>query len=199
MTPPPTSLSEQGLDIGSGQRAFEQELGLTLPDDLETLLGESLTLVIGSKNLEMIPTLTGPADLTNLDVGLSLVSEPAKAKDLADRLVTLVGQLDVQLTATQTDDGAAIATNGHAAEALSGGGDLGDDATFKAAVPDADRAFGSIYVDISSILDTLVKADPPAEVAAQIKQLAVLSAVGGSVSRKSDHVAQSTLRVTFTD
>ena len=42
---------------------FERETGLELPDDLETLFGDELTFAVGSKNLDKLPTLSGPDDI----------------------------------------------------------------------------------------------------------------------------------------
>ena len=190
-------LKKDGEDTDAELASIKKEFDFDLPDDLVTLLGDSLTLAVGSRNLETLPTLSSPADLANLDIGLAFVSDPTKAKDLADRLVSFADGFDVPLAASSTANGAVIATNGAAAKALGGGGALGKDDTFTKVVPDADKAFGALYVNIGAILTALSKSDPPPDVAKQIDQLKVLSALGGSASRDSDHVGRANLRLTF--
>lgn len=192
-------LKESGEDTDAELASIKKKFGFVLPDDIETLLGDSLTLAIGSTNLDKLPTLSSPAGLANLDIGLSLVSDPAKAKDLADRLVTQAKKFDVRLSAFSTPHGTVISTNGGTSVSLGGDGEvhLGKDDTFTKVVPDADKAFGAFYVNIGEILTALTKSDPPAEIAREIDQLKVLSALGGSASKKYDHVGQFGLRLTF--
>ena len=192
-------LRKSGEDPTSELASIKKKFGFTLPEDIETLLGDSLTLAIGSTNLETLPTLSSPADLAHLDIGLSLVSDPIKAKDLADRLVKLAERFGVPLHAFSAPHGAVISTDGGTSVSLGGSGEvaLGKDDTFTKVVPDADNAFGALYVNIGAILDAISKAGPPPDIAKQIDQVKVLSALGGSVSKKSDHVGQATLRLSF--
>ena len=71
--------------------AFEDEPGLKLPEDLEPLLGDGLILpsaVATSRRSDV----SGPEDITQLDIGLKLTTDPTKGADLAKRLVDLAAE-----------------------------------------------------------------------------------------------------------
>jgi hypothetical protein len=183
-------------DLVSG---FEDATGLKAPEDLETLFGDGLTIAVGSRNLEKLPSLEDPADIASLDVALMMSSDPDRALDLARRLVRLASQAGVDLSATGTDDGAVLATNQEAAEALDGSGTLGDDDTFRSVMPYGDDTAYGLYVDVATILDTISKADPPADVAQDIEEARALKAVGLSYGEKDDEHTVFSLRVAFAE
>lgn len=166
---------------------FEKETGLKLPADLETLFGDSLTIAIGSKNLETLPTMSSPADIASLDAAAQMTTDPTKAYDLAKRLAALATQAGLTLATSQTDDGAVLATNPEAAAALDGTGKLGDDAAFKSVMPYGDDTIYGMFVDVGTILDKINEADPPAEVAKGIEQAKALKAIGISYGTKDKH------------
>ncbi|MEV7397840.1 hypothetical protein [Aeromicrobium sp. NPDC092404] len=176
---------------------FERSTGLKLPEDLETLFGESLTVSIGSSNLENVPALSGPADVAELDVALKMTTDPAKAIDLATRLAALASQVGIELPTKETDDGAIIATNEDAAEAIdTPNGKLGDDDTFTSVMPYGDDTAFGLFVDVGTILDKLMEADPPDDVAKDIEEARTVKAVGLSGGKDGEHSVFS-LRVSF--
>ncbi|KAA1380234.1 DUF3352 domain-containing protein [Aeromicrobium fastidiosum] len=177
---------------------FEQATGFKLPEDLETLFGDSLTLAVGSKNLETLPTLSGPDDISSLDVALSLSSESAPALDLVKRIAALASDAGIPLVTSPTDDGAVLATNEDAADAITDpDGSLGDEDAFKSVIPDGDSTSGGVYVNIGTIIDKLLEADPPADVRQDIESAKALSAVGVSTSEQGEDRSLVRLRVAF--
>ncbi|VXC46000.1 DUF3352 domain-containing protein [Aeromicrobium sp. 9AM] len=178
-------------------KEFENSTGLKLPADLETLFGDELTFAVGSKNLEKLPELAGPEDVAGLDVALKMTTDPAKAYDLAKRLAALAGQAGIELPTKQTADGAVIATNQGAADAIdASGGKLGDDDTFKSVMPYGDDTLYGLFVDVGTVLDKLSDANPPDDVAKDIEEAKALKAVGFSYATKGKHTVFS-LRVAF--
>jgi hypothetical protein len=175
---------------------FEKATGLNVPEDLETLFGDQLTLAVGSKNLETIPTLSGPGDIAGLDFALKMTTDPDKAIDLAKRLASLASQAGIELSTSKTDDGAVIATNQDAADALDGSGKLGDDDTFQSVMPYGDDTLYGLFVDVGTILDKLSKADMPKDDAKEIEQAKALRAIGFSYGKKDEHTVFS-VRVAF--
>lgn len=177
---------------------IEQETGFKLPEDLETLFGDSLTLAIGAKNLETLPTMSGPDGFTALDVALSLTSDKTKALDLVQRISSLASDAGIPLIAAPTDDGAVLATNQGAADAITDpDGNLGDEKSFQEVIPDGDSTYGGLYVNMGAILDKLLEADPPEEIRSGIEEAKALSAVGFSVSSKKGDRSLVSLRVSF--
>ncbi|MET1062598.1 MAG: hypothetical protein ABWX71_06855 [Aeromicrobium sp.] len=172
---------------------IERETGLRLPEDLETLFGDTLTLAVGARNVEQLPTFGGPGDLSTLDVALSLTSDRAQALDLVQRLADLAADVGIPLVTAATDRGAVLATNQDAADAVSDpDGTLGERDTFTEVVPDAEGSSSGLFVDIGAIIDALQQADPPDDLAKDLEEASDLSAFGLSVGEDDDH---STLRL----
>ncbi|MET0931484.1 MAG: hypothetical protein ABWX74_18330 [Aeromicrobium sp.] len=197
----PLPADDFGLGIDSAQDfidQIEQETGFKLPEDLATLFGDSLTLAIGSDNLETIPSLSGAEDFAELDVALALTSDKAAALDLVERIAQLASDAGIPLVASPTDDGAVLATNQGAADAIAKpDGKLGDEKAFQSVIPDGDSAQGGFYLDIGTILDKVLEADPPADVRDGIESASALSAVGVSSSEAGGDRTLTRLRVSF--
>ena len=180
---------------GDDLSSIEDELGLKLPEDLETLLGDGLMLAVGGRNLETLPTLSGPEDLAQLDIGLKLTTDPVKGADLAKRLIDLAAKEGFRLAASPTDDGVVIATNAEAAGAFAGTGTLGKSENFKRAVAHP-GAFPAFYMDIDSILEALKASNPPPDVEDVLDELDPLSAFAVS-STFDNKLLKATLRLTL--
>ncbi|MET0449747.1 MAG: hypothetical protein ABW004_15135, partial [Aeromicrobium sp.] len=197
----PLPADDFGLGVDSAQDfidQIEQETGFKLPEDLATLFGDSLTLAIGSDNLETIPEMSGSDDFAGLDIALALTSDKAAALDLVQRIAKLASDGGVPLVAAPTDDGAVLATNQGAADAIaSPDGKLGDVKAFRSVIPDGDSAQGGFYLDIGTILDKVLEADPPADVRDGIESASALSAVGVSSSEAGGDRTLTRLRVSF--
>ena len=185
------------IDPDAILKDFESETGLKIPEDIETLLGDRLTLAVGSDNLELIPALAGPDDVARLNIGLSLHSDAEKAADLAGRLSKLAKRAGIQLTVEKTSDGAVIATNSAAARMFDGSGKLGAKESFTRVIPNGAKATSAFYVDIAAILDALEAANPPPDFESVIDQLKAVSAIGFSTSTVGDYTRTSG-RIIFT-
>lgn len=189
--------AREGIDPQQELADLETELGLKLPEDLETLLGDGLIFTVGGRNLETLPMLSGPDDVSQLDIGLKLTTDPTKGADLAKRLVDLATDIGLNLVATPTDDGVVIATNAEAADAFAGGGKLGTSENFKRAVVHK-GAFPALYVNIDTILEALKASNPPPEIEDVLDELEPLSALAFS-SAYDDKTLKATLRLALDD
>ncbi|MCU1536842.1 MAG: hypothetical protein JWP82_1193 [Humibacillus sp.] len=132
-------LSSTGVDPLA---EIEQQLGLSLPDDLKVLLGRSFTLAAPEQGTSAdIPT-----------VGAKVVSSDAKRADsLVGRLLETAGAPDGALTHTVDGDKVFVATTPGYADDLKAGGKLGDTDAFKQAVGDVSAANFTIYVDLDKV------------------------------------------------
>lgn len=179
--------------------SFESEFGLTIPDDLETLLGDTFTMAVGRANLENIPALSGPEDITSLDVAIHTQGDPTQTQEVMQTLADLAAEyIGVLLVAQQTDDGAVLATNDEAAQAVLDGGELGEQDTFRAVMPHGDDTVQGIYIDIAAIIDAIESAGPPDDVRDDLQQVEALAGIGMSVANVDDTGVFS-LRVAFSD
>ncbi|MEO6605933.1 MAG: hypothetical protein ABIN55_09990, partial [Aeromicrobium sp.] len=186
-------LEADGID--DDLASFEKEFGLKIPEDIETLLGDGLTLAVGDRNLETLPMMSGPEDIAQLDVGLKLTTDPTKGADLAQRLVDLAAEVGITLISTPADDGVVISTNPGAAEAFTGDGGLGKSEKFKKAVAHQGGDPG-LFINIDSIVDALLASNPPPDVEDMLNELGPLSAFAVS-SDFDDKLFKATLRLTL--
>ncbi|MET3960376.1 hypothetical protein ABIE44_000310 [Marmoricola sp. OAE513] len=128
---------------------FEDETGLKIPEDLDTLLGKALTLSLGGD---------APADLAQIEgfseipVGLVVHGDGQKIKDLIARLEDTFGAslADVQIGVKSSGDRVVLSTSEDYADSLLENGSLGDSSRFKDAIPEAGRASSVFYVDFNS-------------------------------------------------
>lgn len=175
------------VDVQGFLDEVERDTGLRLREDLETLFGDNVTLAVGADNLETLPTLGGPEDVSALDVALALTSDRTRALDLVRRIADLAEQAGIALVTQPTDDGAVLATNADAARAVAEPtGKLGEKAAFREVVPDAGSLQGGLFVDLGAIVDTLQEADPPEDVAKGLSEVEKISAFGFSVTQDDD-------------
>lgn len=134
---------------------IEDNLGVTLPDDLKTLLGTSLSLSVG----EDVPAdLAGIDDPTDLPVGLVIHGDGDQIKAVIDKLdrklqeTQGLGLSDLDVKVESKGDKVIITPSQEYLDALGSDGDLGGSENFENAVPDADRASAVLYVNFDSKL-----------------------------------------------
>lgn len=170
---------------------FESDTGFRLPEDLETLFSGGLTLAVGDRNLETIPTLQGPPSPADFDLGIRL-GDP-EAEDLAGRLISFVrDNTGLELSSTQTKSGTVIATNAKAFQA--GGQTLGDSGTFGDVV--GEDAQQVLFVNLQTITEALEASNPPPEVADVVEQLGPLDVLGMSFAQDGE-TARANITLTF--
>jgi hypothetical protein len=138
--------TDEGDEVQSTIDRFEQEYGLSLPEDLAVLFGKSLTVSADSENLAEEPQI-GARAVTDSDRAMQVVETLERA--LRDQ-----GTL-AALSRVRTDDGLVVASTDAYADALAKDGNLGDSEGFKKAVPDVEGADAAVYVDVDRIADAL--------------------------------------------
>jgi hypothetical protein len=138
-----------------------EQFGLTLPDDLRTLLGEET--VVGFFGEEDVAVRTRTDDV---DAAFRTATALAEG---------FTGGGDVSQVLRRLDDGLAAGSTPAALDAIStDDGGLGDSDAFRSAVPDADEAGYLVYVDIARAIE-LAGQDlgAGAEDAAQLQSLGI--------------------------
>ncbi|WP_182882735.1 DUF3352 domain-containing protein [Microbispora sp. H10949] len=162
-----------------------RQYGLSLPDDLVTLLGRNLTLALDERGL----------DGSQPHFGAVLTTDAAKAQDVVDRVKAYLDGIERPADfATAGGDGRFVlaTTPEYAATLGGGGGALAESETFRLAVPDAGNATYAVYAD----LDRLEKLYLSGAGDAGRRDLEKLRAVG--LSGTSGEAGSSfTLRVVF--
>ncbi|MBW8750014.1 MAG: DUF3352 domain-containing protein [Propionibacteriales bacterium] len=139
--------------MGSGGDDFvteaEKQAGLTLPEDLQTLLGRSVIASLGGDAPGSLDDIKSPDDVP---AGVLIHGDADKIKQI---IATAEDHLDMHLSdiplvVEGSDDKVAIATSSSYADDLLKSGGLGSQSRFRDAVPDSDRAAGILFVDFDS-------------------------------------------------
>lgn len=165
---------EMATDILGGM------FGLDLPQDLEALLGESVSLSVGGDAPESPEQLEA---FDSVPVGALVHGDADEVRAVVDKL-TRSGEVPVVV---ESGDGrVAVASTREYAEQLVEKGALTDDPGFRDAVPDADKAEFVLYVDVDSewreLLDQVVDDKETSANLAVVRGLGVSSWTDGDVS-----------------
>ena len=134
------SLGQAGRD-GDVLAQIEQELHVTLPDDLKVLLGRSFTVAVPQQDLNGDSPTAGAKIVT---------SNAPRAGELLDTIDQLLGAGGV-LKHTVEGNKVYVATTPDYLATLKAGGRLGDSPAFKAAVGDVSRSNVAIFVDLDKL------------------------------------------------
>lgn len=149
-------LDELALDeLDRTLAELEAQYGITLPDDLQTLIGEDVVMAVDGEAL-----LTGIPG-----IGLRSVTDPAAGADLAQTIQNSLAELTggFGITALGTADGMVVAsTDDYAAELQAGDGALGLDPTYQSALPDGADATSLVWADLSAVRGFVALAAPEA-------------------------------------
>lgn len=185
-------------DIDEGIKAIEDETGFKLPEDLQTLLGDNFTLVVGDTNLSTLDSIEGPDDVSKLDVAVAMRSTSGPATDLAHRIAAEVVKFTgIRLSVVGTDDGAVLATNENFAKTFKSGRHLGDKDEFKSVIDDKTSVGGGLFFDLATIVKAVRGMDLPPEDKQHFDQLKDLKGLGFSAMKDGDRVIRGTLKLSF--
>ncbi|MFC7383444.1 DUF3352 domain-containing protein [Sphaerisporangium rhizosphaerae] len=182
----------EAADGASGGRSFSdfvqqarQTYGISLPEDLVTLLGQNLTVAVDQRGLDgRLPK-----------AGAVLTTDPAKAQAVVAKIEKFIadsGTAAPQIAKVAADGRLVLASSQEYAAELAKDGALGDSETFTTAVPDADSAAAALYIDLDKIEKYYLN-DLSGEERANAQ---VLRAVGLSARRSGD-ITSFSLRVLF--
>ncbi|MCD4534780.1 DUF3352 domain-containing protein [Nocardioides sp. cx-169] len=140
------------LDLEQLIEQAEQETGLTLPEDAETLAGESATVAIGSDvDLE---ALFDSGDASDLPVGIKIKGDP-------EAIEGVLNDLTASLSSSEPEAGEVLETDSneeylvlgpsadYRARMLDEGG-LGDTDTFQDVVREADKSGSVVFVNFDA-------------------------------------------------
>jgi hypothetical protein len=144
------SVKSQFGAAGDDQIAqVESMFGITLPDDLQTLLGKAITLSLGGDAPASLADLKGPADLP---AGLKITGDSDKIKRLITKLEDHSGLSlnDLGVVVESSGDKVALVLQSGYAKELLADGKLGDTASFKKVVENADKASAVLYLNFDS-------------------------------------------------
>jgi hypothetical protein len=136
-------------------RELSHQTGLDVPADIETLLGSGLSISIGHDfDFE---AATNSQDGSGLPIAVTVKGDPDAIEKVLDKIRARAG--DLAFLGSDTQDGlVAVGPSADYRQQVLHGGDLGDDATFRGAVPDAGDASSLFYVNIDALEPSITKA-----------------------------------------
>lgn len=169
------SLPEESATIDEQLAQLEIETGLAFPEDIETLLGEGLTVSLGSGLDPDAVANGGPGEVP---VGIRIDGSADEIQAVLDKIAAQAGPEMADLMQVTEGDGYAVLAlqEGYRGE-LEGGGSLGDSAAYSEVV--ADEAQSVLFVNFDTDDDWLVRltGDTP-EVSDNLEPLAALGVSG---------------------
>ncbi len=171
------------LDADELYQMIEEQTGLSLPADLETLFGRTVVVSLGSGFDPAV--LEEAEDPSALPLAVKVTGDQAGIEGVVGRLADLDPVVEQLLGTTRAGSDTVVVGPSEAyRDVVAKGGRLGDTATFRDVVPNADRAVAAFYLDVDGKDDwlTSLAGDDP-EVA---RNIAPLSAVGMSVWSEGD-------------
>ena len=136
---------------------MEDQTGLAVPEDIETLFGKSATLSVNSDF--DLTDFFGSADGSKLPVGMKVEGDaPGGSSEFWPRsLQQFPGPSEAELLGSDADgDTVAIGPNADYRRQLLADGGLGDDKVFKDVAREADKASSVLFVNINALEDAII-------------------------------------------
>lgn len=170
------NLPQDSATIDEELAQFESETGLAFPEDLETLLGEGVTVSLGSGLDPDAVANGGPGEVP---VGIRIDGDPDEIQAVLDKIAAQAGPEVAELMQVTEGDGyAVLALQEDYRGELEGGGSLGDSAAYSEVV-ESDEAQSVLFVNFDADDDWLVRltGDSP-EVSENVAPLSALGISG---------------------
>jgi hypothetical protein len=182
--------SGEDVSVDDLMAELSTQTGLDLPQDAETLVGSAMSVSLGG-DFDM-EELANSSDLSELPLAAKVKGDPEAIDEVLDKLRAQMGS-EGDLLGTETDgDVLVIGPSRTYRSELADGGTLGDSATYRDVVREADQATGVFYVDFD-VNDWLVELSKDDAEAAE--NLEPLSAFGISTWVSGD-AGHTVLRLT---
>ncbi|HEV2797178.1 MAG TPA: DUF3352 domain-containing protein [Nocardioides sp.] len=148
------TVPEEAGAIDEQLAQFESETGLAFPEDVETLLGEGVTISVGSGIDPDAITNGGPGEIP---AGIRVKGDADEIQAVLDKIADLAGpEVAEFLQVTEGDGYAVIALQDDYRSTLEGDGDLGGSTDYSEVV-EADDAQTVMYVNFDADDDWLVR------------------------------------------
>ncbi len=168
-----SSAPDQSDTIDEQLAQFESETGLSFPEDVETLLGEGMTMSVGSGIDPDAITNGGPGEIP---AGITIKGDADEIQAVLDKITAYVGpEAADYLEVTQGDGTAVLALQDDYRGKLESGGDLGDSDGYSSVV-EQDQAQMVMFVNFDADDDWLVRVSKDSPEVSE--NLAPLSAFG---------------------
>ena len=148
----------------------ERSTGLSLPEDIETLFGDSAVLALGSGF--DVDTFVNSEDGSDVPIAVKVKGDAGAIEDVLDRVRTALGPGESSLVGSSSEgDMVVIGPNADYRDQAVGEGGLGDTDAFQNVVREADKAGAILFVNFDAGGDWLSDLSDSEEDAANLKPL----------------------------
>jgi hypothetical protein len=138
----------EGMSLNRAFRQAERATGLRLPEDIETLLGDGVSVSVdGKANLR---TLTSSPDPTRIPAGIRIKGDPDKILPIIAKLKKAAGPQAGMVKVRTGDNTVAVGLSRRYVKTLAGNGGLGSLVSFQDVVPNADHASSVFYLNFDA-------------------------------------------------
>ncbi|WP_193607071.1 DUF3352 domain-containing protein, partial [Nocardioides lijunqiniae] len=146
-----SSFAGDDMNIDELIQQAEEETGLSLPEDAETLAGESATVAVGS---DFDPDALGSGEPGDVPVGMKVKGDPEAIEGVLAKIVAKLSASEPEageLLGSDSDgDYVAVGPNADYRASLLEDGGLGDTDTFKDVVREADQSGSVLFVNFDA-------------------------------------------------
>ena len=126
---------------------MEEESGLELPEDAETLVGEAFAIAVSS-DID-IEAMVNNEDFSDLGVGVKVKGDPDAIEEVLDKIRPQTDDPEL-LQSKSSDDYVSFSPNEDYLDQLSEDGDLSGLDTYKDVVPESDKASSVFYLNVDA-------------------------------------------------
>ena len=154
------SMGQEELD--SAVAEAEARTGLSLPEDLQTLLGDGVAVALDSS--VDLGSIAQTGNVMELPLGLRINGDPGEVVPLVEKVIAAAGAEGMVVVETG-DDVVAVGLDPEHVAALTEDGGLAGEDTFEQALPEFQSSSGAFYVDFDAgdWLTGVFEAAPDAE------------------------------------
>jgi hypothetical protein len=173
------SLGSHEVDSILGQ--VEAGTGLTLPQDLQTLLGDGVSVAVDD-SVDVGGLFSGTGDAApDVPVGLRIAGDPAKIMPVVQKVIDATGAGAQGVAVEQGSGAVAIGVSSDYLKRLAADGDLGGQSRFAKLLPDLQTGGTALYVDFDAgdwLAHALQNAPDSADLSANLEPLSALGLTG---------------------
>lgn len=185
--------TEGELEQGIGE--FEAATGLSVPEDLQTLLGDGFTISIDD-SVDFAGLTSGASTPDQIPAGIRINGDPAEIREVLERALDASGAPPGFLTIEEGDGALAVGLNPDYVGELAGNGDLGSDPAFESVLSELGADQGAFFVSFEGDwLSALLGSFPGEETAKVQENIEPLQAMGLATTADESGVSY-TVRIT---
>jgi hypothetical protein len=132
-----------GVDVTELADQFGAQYGIKIPEDLKLLLGKNFVVAVDKTSGENMPNVAAKAK-----------TDPDKAEAVVDKLIQVArtqGNVDFPIAKAKDGETLVVASSKEYADKMLKGGRLGDNESFKQAIPEPKGSVMLGYVDFAAI------------------------------------------------